>query len=129
MNKFLSIIKEELINRGINEEVASISSNLSMDINKAFALAKDETLNFVIDAAKKIGFERPQILGVSILTSFGQRTLTEEIKVNLNIDDYALELSKIAKDSGLDGVLSASADVASIKAAADRGSSNSYSSE
>ena len=35
----------------------------------------------------------------------------------MNIDEYALELSKIAKDSGLDGVLSASADIASIKSA------------
>lgn len=75
------------------------------------------TVKLARETAKRHGFERPKILGVSILTSFGQRTLTEEIKVNLNIDEYALELSKIAKDSGLDGVLSASADIASIKGA------------
>jgi len=75
------------------------------------------TVKMARETAKRCGFERPKILGVSILTSFGQRTLTEEIKVNLNIDEYALELSKIAKDSGLDGVLSASSDVASIKSA------------
>ena len=75
------------------------------------------TVKMARETAKRCGFDKPIILGVSILTSFGQRTLTEEIKVNLNIDDYALELSKIAKESGLDGVLSASADVASIKAA------------
>ncbi len=97
-----------LISKGVNVFTVHIKGGSKM-ISTTVKLARE--------TAKKCGFERPKILGVSILTSFGQRTLTEEIKVNLNIDEYALELSKIAKDSGLDGVLTASNDVASIKKA------------
>jgi len=96
-----------LIKNGINVFTVHIKGGSKM-ISTTVKLARE--------TAKKCKIDTPKILGVSILTSFGQRTLTEEIKVNLNIDDYALELSKIAKDSGLDGVLSASSDVASIKA-------------
>ena len=45
------------------------------------------------------------------LSSFGQRTLTEELCVTKNIEDYVLQLAQVAKDSGLDGVV-ASADEA-----------------
>jgi len=97
-----------LVKKGVNIFTVHIKGGSKMIAN---------TVKLSRETAKKYGVERPTILGVSILTSFGQRTLTEEIKVNLNIDDYALELSKIAKDSGLDGVLSASADIPTIKAA------------
>ena len=55
--------------------------------------------------------EPPVILGVTLLSSFGQKTLTEELCVNKNIEDYVLQLAQVAKDSGLDGVV-ASADEA-----------------
>ena len=62
-------------------------------------------------AAKRLEKEPPVILGVTLLSSFGQRTLTEELCVNKNIEDYVLQLAKVAKESGLDGVV-ASADEA-----------------
>ena len=60
-------------------------------------------------ASKRLEKEPPVILGVSLLSSFGQRTLTEELCVSKNIEDYVLQLAKLAKASGLDGVV-ASAD-------------------
>ena len=62
-------------------------------------------------AAKRLEKEPPIILGVTLLSSFGQRTLTEELCVEKNIEDYVLKLAKVAKDAGLDGVV-ASADEA-----------------
>lgn len=62
-------------------------------------------------AAKRLEKEPPVILGVTLLSSFGQRTLTEELCVDKNIEDYVLQLAKVAKESGLDGVV-ASADEA-----------------
>ncbi|PWL78729.1 orotidine-5'-phosphate decarboxylase [Candidatus Gastranaerophilales bacterium] len=61
--------------------------------------------------AKRLEKEPPVILGVTLLSSFGQRTLTEELCVTKNIEDYVLQLAQVAKDSGLDGVV-ASADEA-----------------
>lgn len=62
-------------------------------------------------AAKRLEKEPPVILGVSLLSSFGQRTLTEELCVDKNIEDYVLQLAKVAQESGLDGIV-ASADEA-----------------
>ena len=62
-------------------------------------------------AAKRLEKDPPVILGVTLLSSFGQKTLTEELCVNKNIEDYVLQLAQVAKDSGLDGVV-ASADEA-----------------
>ena len=45
------------------------------------------------------------MLGVTLLSSFGQRTLTTELCVDKNIDDYVLQLAKLAYDSGLNGVI------------------------
>lgn len=52
-----SIIKSDLIGRGLTEEKASVVANLSTDINKAFELARDPNVDFVIEAAKKISYE------------------------------------------------------------------------
>lgn len=68
------------------------------------------------ETAKKLGLEDElKILGVTLLTSFGQRTLTEELGVNQNIDDYAIKLAEIAKHTNLDGVVATANDAAKIR--------------
>lgn len=57
------------------------------------------------DAAKNLGIDPPTILGVSLLSSFGQRTLSEELCVENNIEDYIVKLAQMAKDNGLDGIV------------------------
>jgi len=73
------------------------------------------TVKMAKETAKRYGKEKPTILGVSLLTSFGQRTLTEELKVNMNIDDYVSSLAKLAKETGLDGVIASATDVPKFK--------------
>ena len=67
------------------------------------------------ETAKSLGLPKPKILGVTILTSFGQRTLTEELLININIDDYVTQLAKVAKKSGLDGIIASATDIPKIK--------------
>lgn len=67
------------------------------------------------DAAKSLGYNPPTILGVSLLSSFGQRTLTEELCVEKNIEDYIIQLTKIAKDNGLDGVVAGASESKRIR--------------
>jgi orotidine-5'-phosphate decarboxylase len=67
------------------------------------------------ETAKICGFPKPTILGVTLLTSFGQRTLTEELLINQNIDDYVTQLALVAKKSGLDGIIASATDVPKIK--------------
>ena len=66
-------------------------------------------------AAKSIGVEPPTILGVTLLSSFGQKTLTTELCVDKNIEDFVLQLAKVAKDTGLDGVVASAEEARRIR--------------
>lgn len=66
-------------------------------------------------AAKRLEKEPPVILGVTLLSSFGQRTLTTELCVDKNIEDYVLQLAQVAKDSCLDGVVASADDANRIR--------------
>lgn len=66
-------------------------------------------------AAKSYGFEPPTILGVTLLSSFGQKTLTTELCVDRNIEDFVLQLAKVAKESELDGVVASAEEAKRIR--------------
>ena len=66
-------------------------------------------------AAKSMGVEPPTILGVTLLSSFGQKTLTTELCVDRNIEDFVLQLAKVAKESGLDGVVASAEEARRIR--------------
>lgn len=66
-------------------------------------------------AAKSYGFEAPTILGVTLLSSFGQKTLTTELCVDKNIEDFVLQLARVAKDTGLDGVIASAEEAKRIR--------------
>ena len=71
------------------------------------------TVKLLRETAKRFDLERPTVIGVTLLSSFGQRTLTEELCVNVNLIEYVSQLTKLALDCELDGVL-ASADEAKV---------------
>jgi len=66
-------------------------------------------LKLARETAKSCGLPKPKVLGVTLLTSFGQRTLTEELLINLNIDDYVSQLAKV------DGIIASATDIPKIK--------------
>lgn len=66
-------------------------------------------------AAKSYGLEPPTILGVTLLSSFGQKTLTTELCVDKNIEDFVIQLAKVAKESGLDGVIASAEETKRIR--------------
>lgn len=65
--------------------------------------------------AKKEDTEPPTILGVTLLSSFGQRTLTEELSVQLNIDEYVSHLTKMAKEAGISGIVASASEAKRIR--------------
>jgi len=69
------------------------------------------------ETSKKLGIDPPTILGISLLSSFGQRTLTEELCVEKNIEAYSMQLTKIAKDCGLDGIVAGASEAKKIRQA------------
>ncbi len=65
--------------------------------------------------AKRMELPQPIILASTLLSSFGQKTLTNELGVDINISNYVVKLAKLAKESGLSGVIAPDTDAAQIK--------------
>ena len=62
--------------------------------------------------AKKNKLNEPTILAVTLLSSFGQKTLTNELCVDLNISKY---VAKLSKEANLSGVVAPDTDATTIK--------------
>ena len=62
------------------------------------------TVKLTREVAKKLGVPKPTILAVTTLSSFGQRTLSEELNIKSNIEEYGIHLAKLAKELNLDAI-------------------------
>lgn len=65
--------------------------------------------------AKGLGRKEPIILGVTILTSISDEVLNKELEIEKSSNEYVLKLAKLAKDSGLDGVVASVLEAKKIK--------------
>jgi orotidine-5'-phosphate decarboxylase len=66
------------------------------------------------EEAERLGVDRPRILGVTILTSIDQTTL-QEIGIDRSPEKAVLDLARLAKDAGLDGVVASVQEAANIR--------------
>lgn len=65
--------------------------------------------------AQELGRKEPLVLGVTILTSISDEVLNNELEINQSASDYVLKLAKLAKDSGLGGVVASTWEARKIK--------------
>ena len=66
-------------------------------------------------AAEKMGVEMPVILAVTVLTSINDEVLNNQLKVPYTSLDYVATLAKLAKDSGMTGVVASVNEAKKIK--------------
>ena len=95
-----------LLNRGVNFFDVHTSGGSKM-LSTTVKLSKEY--------AKKYNMPEPTIIGVTLLSSFGQKTLTTELGVDKSLDEYVLNLSEVAKQVGLDGVLASASEAKEIR--------------
>jgi len=69
-----------------------------------------------VEAASVAGADRPKILGVTVLTSLDDGDLGA-VGQATPVGDQVVRLAKLAKDSGLDGIVCSPNEVAAIRAA------------
>lgn len=69
------------------------------------------------DEAEKLGFDKPLVLGVTVLTSIDQKGLNDDLRINGTVEEQVVHLAKLAKKAGLDGVVASAKEVAAIKKA------------
>ncbi len=95
-----------LVKRGVTSFSAHLAGGSKMLTN---------TVKVARETAKKFDMPTPTILGVTLLSSFGQRTLTEELNVRMNIDEYVSHLTSLAKESKIDGVIASASEARKIR--------------
>ena len=66
-------------------------------------------------AAAEIGAQMPVILAVTVLTSINDDVLNNQLKIPFNSLDYVATLAKLAKDSGMTGVVASVNEAKRIK--------------
>ncbi len=95
-----------LIKRGVTNFSAHLAGGTKM---------LTTTVKVARETAKKYEMPIPTILGVTLLSSFGQRTLTEELNVKMHIDEYVSHLAVLARESKIDGVIASASEARRIR--------------
>lgn len=68
------------------------------------------------ESAEQLGIERPKLLAITVLTSFDDEAWTS-IGGQLPISDQVIRLAKLAKESGMDGVVCSALEAKMIRKA------------
>jgi orotidine-5'-phosphate decarboxylase len=59
----------------------------------------------VIEGATQAGVAPPQVIAITVLTSFSARELAFDLKIPLELPEYALQMALLAQESGLGGAV------------------------
>lgn len=65
--------------------------------------------------AKEAGVSPPKLIAITLLTSISSRQLAFELKIPLELPEYALQMALLAKDSGLDGAVCSPQEVEQLR--------------
>ena len=68
----------------------------------------------VTDEAKKLNVQRPIVLGVTVLTSIGEKDL-KDLEIRKGVKTQVTYLAKLAKDARLDGVVASAEELQPIR--------------
>lgn len=67
------------------------------------------------EGATQAGVEPPKLIAITLLTSISSRQLAFELKVPLELPQYALEMALMAQETGLNGVVCSPQEVAQLR--------------
>ena len=65
--------------------------------------------------AAAAGCQAPNLIAVTLLTSINPRSLAFELKVSLELTDYAMQMGLLAQDSGLGGIVCSPQEAADLR--------------
>jgi orotidine-5'-phosphate decarboxylase len=68
-----------------------------------------------LEGAKTTGVTPPQLIAITVLTSLTSRALAFELKIPLELNDYALQMALLAQESGLAGAVCSPQEVEQLR--------------
>jgi orotidine-5'-phosphate decarboxylase len=98
---------------------AKVATKCGVDIFNIHASGGREMMTSAVKAAKeesfKLNIKPPIILAVTVLTSLDDMILHNELHIQDNALNHVVHLAKLAKSSGIDGVVSSPKEAAAIR--------------
>ncbi|MDZ7951867.1 MAG: orotidine-5'-phosphate decarboxylase [Nostoc sp. DedQUE12b] len=95
------------------------AARYGVDLLTIHATAGKDALKAATEAAQegaaKAGIEPPKLIAITLLTSISARQLAFDLKIPLELPEYALEMALLAQESGLDGVVCSPQEVAQLR--------------
>ncbi|BDI16576.1 orotidine 5'-phosphate decarboxylase [Nostoc cf. commune SO-36] len=95
------------------------AARYGVDLLTIHATAGRDALKAATEAAQegaiKAGVEPPKLIAITLLTSISARQLAFDLKIPLELPEYALEMALLAQESGLDGVVCSPQEVAQLR--------------
>ncbi|GAB4384159.1 MAG: orotidine-5'-phosphate decarboxylase [Elainellaceae cyanobacterium] len=90
-----------------------------VDLLTIHAAAGQEALQWAqaaaIEGAQAAGCPPPKVIAITLLTSLSPRTLAFELKIPLELNDYALQMALLAQSSGLAGAVCSPQEVGQLR--------------
>ena len=95
------------------------ASRYGVDLITVHATAGKKALTAAQKAAEEgaaeAGYPTPNLIAITVLTSLNSRELAFDLKIPLELPEYALEMALLAKDSGLPGAVCSPQEVAQLR--------------
>ena len=90
------------------------ASLYEVDLLTIHATAGKKALESAVAAVKDVK-KPPQLLAITLLTSIDSRSLAYDLKVPVELPQYALNMAMLAQESGLDGAVCSPQEVAKLR--------------
>ncbi|MBW4675554.1 MAG: orotidine-5'-phosphate decarboxylase [Desmonostoc geniculatum HA4340-LM1] len=90
------------------------AARYGVDLLTIHATCGREALKAAVEAAQA-GVKPPKLIAITLLTSISSRQLAFDLKIPLELPEYALEMALMAQESGLDGVVCSPQEVAQLR--------------
>ena len=85
-----------------------------VDLLTIHATAGKKALEAAVNEVQKVA-KPPQLLAISLLTSIDSRSLAYDLKVPVELPQYALEMAMLAQEAGLNGAVCSPQEVAKLR--------------
>lgn len=95
------------------------ASRYGVDLLTIHATAGRDAMSAAIEAvqvgASTAGVKPPKLIAITLLTSISSRQLAFDLKIPLELPEYALEMALMAQEMGLDGAVCSPQEVAQLR--------------
>ena len=110
---FLDLKYHDIPNTVGSAVMAGVS--LGVDMLNVHTLGGSQMMAAAAKAARTGNGTRPLVVGVTVLTSMSQDTLSDELRVSAWLRAYVMHLTRMAMTAGLDGVVASGEEASRIR--------------